>query len=957
MTKKTRKSSEVPALESTDHVAIPEVSAFKTTTEQSEIKIITKNKNVLAHIDGFSGGQLTGWAYDPELPDEIIELAVYDGQSLAGKGRANVFREDLVQAGMGNGVHGFNIFLAKAMDDERPHRLVLIDSATGLPCSHQPYVVETKKEWSGHLHPVDGLIFKGEFKTIGYSPDELRIAIFSDCLKIGETLGQFDQTSQSFAFNYVLPGHLFDGNAHVLSATLIDYVAPPLSMADILRPILTPPEFLFQGKSDDSFIYPGLPANVTRRLAIFKEKITKVAEKEDLGAIQSVSVAFEVLKQGYEGRSRFPYLALPAPAECPDVSIVIPVHNKFELTYHCIASLILSHNEANYEVIVVDDCSTDITTKISQIVGNVRVIVNETNLGFLRNCNKAVSQANGEYVVLLNNDTEVGNKWLDEMIDVFRRFDKVGAVGAKLLYPNGKLQEAGGIIWDNGDPWNLGRDGNPYDPEWNYVRQCDYLSGAALMLPIKIWNEVGGLSDEFAPAYYEDTDLAFKIRNAGYRTVYTPHAEVIHFEGMSHGRDTSSGFKKYQAINRPKFAAKWGDAFTNNGRIGVDLWRNKDRGIRYRALVIDYATPEPDKNAGAYAAVQEMRLLQAHGFKLTFIPENLAHFGHYTIALQKMGVECLHAPFVTSINETLERRGHEFDLVFITRYDVADRHIDAIRQHTNAKVLFNNADLHFLRELRMALANGEKDLSGPLATRDRELALMRKVDAILSYNETEHAVIASHNLREDNIFKCPWVINAGGHRTPFEKRSGIAFLGGYKHLPNVEAVEFFVSKVMPHLRARSEKIKFYVYGSHMPESFKMLESDDVILKGYVENLDDIFETCRIFVAPLRSGAGIKGKVLDAMSYGIPSVLSRIAAESTGLIHGQSTFIANDPEEWAMRVIDIYTNKVRWTEFSEANLSIAKENYSIDNGWKLFAKALGYLGFFSGRRDIYMSANF
>ena len=476
------------------------------------------------------------------------------------------------------------------------------------------------------------------------------------------------------------------------------------------------------------------------------------------------------------------------------------------------------------------------------------------------------------------------------------------------------------------------------------------------MLPKVLWDQVDGLSDEFAPCYYEDTDLAFKIRSIGYRTVYCPQAEVIHFEGMSHGTDTSKGLKRYQNVNAPKFAAKWSEAFAHNGRVGHELWRHKDRQIRFRALVIDYATPEPDKNAGAYAAIQEMRLLQAHGFKLTFIPENIAHFGRYTIELQERGIECIFAPFYLSVEDFIEQCGHQFDLVFITRYAVAERYVDKIREHSQAKILFNNADLHFLRELREHLRKGGTELSKPLETRDRELGLMQKVDAILSYNELEHGVITSHILRDENIFKCPWVIEAKGHKTPFESRIGIAFLGGYRHTPNVEAVDFFVTKVMPLLRIHNKDICLHIYGSHPPEHFKDFEGDDIILEGFVESLDDIFESCRLFVVPLLSGAGIKGKVLDAMSYGMPSVLSPIAAEATGLSHGINTLIADTPEEWVEAILTLYHDAQQWQLFSDNSLTLAKHNYSFEVGYKLMGKALNYLGFFGGKLDSYLVYN-
>jgi hypothetical protein len=255
----------------------------------------------------------------------------------------------------------------------------------------------------------------------------------------------------------------------------------------------------------------------------------------------------------------------------------------------------------------------------------------------------------------------------------------------------------------------------------------------------------------------------------------------------------------------------------------------------------------------------------------------------------------------------------------------------------------------------MHLSQGNTDLSGPLATRERELALMRKVDAVLSYNESEHAVIASHNLRTDNIFKCPWVVPAHGHQTPFARREGIAYLGGYRHLPNVEAVEFFVEKVMPLLRAKGRNIKFHIFGSHPPKEFERFDADDIVVEGYVETLDEVFEKCRVFVVPLLSGAGIKGKVLEAMSWGVPSVLSPVAAEATGLTNGISAMIAEEPEEWVEAILDLYDDEKKWQLLSDNALTVARNNYSFEHGRKLMGKALGYLGFYSGKADVYTVA--
>lgn len=911
--------------------------------------------NYLGSLDGYDSGFLFGWVHNGNSPDKRVHVQVMSGSRVVAQGLADRFRKDLLEAGLGDGHHSFYLPLLANAEPKSEGRLLLV-------CDKQ-HAMETKLiaiPTDNNLRikalNIDGPVFNGVITSRIDSEDAIGYRVLVD----GESAGVGKANKQGlgiYAISFLLPSIYFDGQAHRITVMVEGNESCQADLVEILPPVFTPWEYLTNGKDSSSQLYFCLPGVVTRRLTMLKDWAGVATVNNDLKSLAKAQQALQVLNEGYSDRKKFPKLELPKVNQ-PDVSIIIPAHNKFELTYHCIASLILSRNKASFEVIVIDDVSDDETVNITQNVANVNVIVNQRNLGFLRNCNMAAAQAKGKYLVMLNNDTEVGPRWLDEMLEVFGRFEKVGAVGAKLLYPDGKLQEAGGIVWGNGEPWNLGRNGNPYDPQWNYVRQTDYLTGAAIMVPKAVWDEVGGFSDEYAPCYFEDTDLCFKLRLAGWRTYYAPHAEVIHFEGQSNGIDTSSGLKRYQTINAPKFRQKWVDAYQNNGDPALEnLWRHKDRGVRYRALVIDYATPQPDKDAGSYAAVQEMKLLQALGFKLSFIPENLAYFGSYTQDLQKQGVECLHAPFNTSIEQVFKERGHEFDLVYITRYNVAERYIDLVRHHApRAKIIFNNADLHFLRELRAGLAKGDKDLSGPLATRERELDVMRKVDAILSYNEIEHAVITSHLLRADNLFKCPWVIEAKGHKTPFEKRSGIAFLGGYRHPPNAEAVEWFIENVMPILRAQSkQRITFHVYGSHLPDRLKKLATDDIEMHGFVESLEDVFETCKVFVAPLQSGAGIKGKVLDAISYGIPAVLSLFAAEGISSTHALNTLVAKTPDEWAENILSLHNNPKQWQTLSDNALTLARNSYSFEHGCKMMGQILEYLGFFSGQRNSYTVA--
>ncbi|SFL08769.1 Glycosyltransferase, GT2 family [Methylorubrum salsuginis] len=672
-------------------------------------------------------------------------------------------------------------------------------------------------------------------------------------------------------------------------------------------------------------------------------------DPRDAARIPNLYALQETLLDGIRKRAKYRPIAFPA-VETPDVSIVIPLHNKFEVTYLCLSALLFAYTAYSFEVILVDDGSTDETVAIAETVTGVTCLRNPTAKGFVESCNRGAAAARGRYTVFLNNDTEVTANWLDELIHAYEDFDDVGLVGSKLIYPDGTLQEAGGVIWDSGNPWNYGRNQNNSDPKFNYLRQADYVSGAALLIDSELLRQIGYFSREFIPGYFEDTDLAMKVRHAGKRVLYVPSSVVVHYEGQSSGTDVTSGMKKYQEVNRPKFKKKWVNLFKDHGREGVNVDREKDRHVRQRMLVIDNHYPMVDNDAGSYAAFQEIRLFQSLGMKVTFLPLNLAFMDRHTRALQKIGVECLYAPFVTDISAFIRDRIGDFDLVYVTRYYTFGSVISLIREHSRSiKVILNLADLHFLREMRAAKAQEPNyTLEGALETKRRELEMIAEADLTLSYSDVELTVLESH-LPAAKLGRVPWVVDVRGDAKPtFADTKDILFLGGFGHPPNVEAARFFVTEVMPELLAKDPSIVFHIVGSNPTKEVMDFASDSVKVHGYVPDLDAVLSSTRVFVAPLRSGAGIKGKVLESLSYGLAGVFSPIAIEGTGLSNELDCLVADEPRVWAAQVLRLYSDEALWERISAGALERAKR-FSFEHAREDLQKTLATV-------DIYTTAD-
>ncbi|MGA1868907.1 MAG: glycosyltransferase [bacterium] len=614
------------------------------------------------------------------------------------------------------------------------------------------------------------------------------------------------------------------------------------------------------------------------------------------------------------------------------VSIIIPVFNNWHYTYNCVNSIIENTKSINYEIIIVDDNSRDATKQAFDFIENLIVIRNKCNLGFIKNCNNAAKKAKGKYIVFLHNDTVVQDEWLDKLVTFIEKHDDIGIVGPKIINKNGTLQQAGGIVWKDGTNLNYGQDEDFTKPEYNYVKEVDYIANTGILIRKDLWNEIGGFHVLDKSGSCEHIDLAFEARKRTYKVLYQPGSVLLHL-GKACDFGQNSDIAEIIIRNREKFVSKWSKVLEKEHcEKNCHIFYSRDRSRNKKTILfIDHYVPFFDKDAGSKSTFQYIKLFIKNNFNVKFLGDNFFQHEPYTSILQNLGVEVLYGQYYAKHwQEWLRENSQYIDYIYMHRPHISIKYIDFCKNHLHAKILYQCHDLHFLRKQREYEVNkNKKCLKEVQYWENLERELFGKADVALTFSADELEIIRE-KFPGTNCCQIPLFFfdKFEKYNTNFALRKHFMYVGGFGHPPNVDAVLWFVKKVFPKVLENRPETQFLVIGSNPPEEVKELADKNVKLFGYVSNqeLHELYCKVRLQVIPLRYGAGVKGKVIESLYYGLPLVTTHVGIEGMPDIE-EIIHPIDSPKDMAQEIIRLMEDNKACIQASARYQEYVKEHFS------------------------------
>jgi GT2 family glycosyltransferase len=613
----------------------------------------------------------------------------------------------------------------------------------------------------------------------------------------------------------------------------------------------------------------------------------------------------------------------------PRVSIVIPTLGN-PLLLPCLASIRQNvPADLAYEVVVVGNgLPPDRAAALDDVEWPaLRVLHTPVNVGFGAACNRGAAAAAGEYVVFLNDDTEILPGWLESLAGSADANPGAAAVGSLVLFPDGTIQEAGSVVWRDGSTSGVARGESVEAASYLFLRRVDYCSACSLLVRRRQFDAAGGFDRRYFPAYYEDVDLCFAFARDGFDVLFDPRSRVVHHESVS-----SSGPRKtfLSLRHRELFARKWGSELerhepASGDPVAIARAVERARG-RAHLLIVDDRPPQRGCGAGFSVLLDAVEEIAGTGWAVTVAVSDKLDGDARRLA--ELGVHVV----VERPDEVLTTRRDEFDRVLISRPHNFERFAALVRAHQPRASLVYLAEALFYRRMQRALevtpadAPGREQLTADmLQSREMERAIPRDADLVVCVSDEEAAILQTVDAHCPIDTIRPVERRVAPTLAGFSERSGLLFTPGWlagDASPNVDALEWFVRMVLPRLVAQDPDIRVRVTGSNPPAAACALAGSAVELVGYVPDLRNLYEDTRVVIVPMRVGSGVKVKCLEAVQHGVPVVSTSVGAEGLALADPRAVVVADEAGAFADSVLELYCSQHAWERQRDHVLRVA-----------------------------------
>jgi len=613
------------------------------------------------------------------------------------------------------------------------------------------------------------------------------------------------------------------------------------------------------------------------------------------------------------------------------ISIVLVFYQQAHLSYLCLQSL-LEFADVSYELIIVDNNSTDDTARLLDAIDNATLIRNEENLGFVKAVNQAAEAALGDYILLLNNDALIEKATLSNALAVIDGDETVGAVGAKIKLLDGSLQEAGSIIFNDGACLGYGRGESPDAHEFMFQRDVDYCSGAFLLFRRETFASLGGFDLDYAPAYYEESDFCIRLQKQGLRIVYTPNAEITHYEFASSGG--LEGASKLQAAHRDVLCAKHGDylgkQFANDGsKLLLARTRNDFPNI----LVIDDRVPYPSLGAGYPRCSNLLNELSEMELNVSFYPLLFPEESWSDVyGTVPQNIEVILDSGHDDLQDFLESRRDYYQYVMVSRVHNMEFFNHCLSLDPDllgeAKIIYDAEAVTAPREiLRLEFLGETMSTEEQQKLIDKELEQSKLAEKITAVSASEAAIFKQHGY--SNTVVLGHTIASAPGANSFAQRKDLLFVGALRDegSPNVDSLLWFLINVFPLLEEALPGIRLNVVGDNTAPSLASVTKASVNFTGRLDSIDVMYDDCRLFIAPTRFAAGIPHKIHEAAAKGLPSVTTALLAEQLGWSDGSELLVADTPEDYAAQCIRLYSEETLWQDVRDAGLRAIQDDCS------------------------------